>query len=89
MLSCCIRMSNLREVYLRKIVLVAVLSGLAIPARAQSMQVYGKTGYLGEYELSSIVSEQVANGRKEYSGPLAVKHVGLHPRRSEGNDRSN
>ena len=41
------------------------------------MQVYGKTGYLGEYELSSIVSEQFANGRKEYSGPLAVKHVGL------------
>ena len=41
------------------------------------MQVYGKTGYLGEYELGSIVSEQVANGRKEYSGPLAVKHVGL------------
>ena len=41
------------------------------------MQVYGKTGYLGEYELSSIVSEQVANGSKEYSGPLAVKHVGL------------
>jgi hypothetical protein len=70
-------MSNLREVYLRKIVLVAVLSSLAIPARAQSMQVYGKTGYLGEYELSSIVSEQVANGRKEYSGPLAVKHVDL------------
>ena len=41
------------------------------------MQVYGKTGYRGEYELSSIVSEQVANGRKEYSGPLAMKHVGL------------
>ena len=52
------------------------------------MQVFGKTGYLGEYELSSIVSEQVANGRKEYSGPLAVKHV-VHPRRSKGNDRSN
>ena len=41
------------------------------------MQFYGKTGYLGEYELSGIVSEQVANGRKEYSGPLTVKHVGL------------
>jgi len=70
-------MSNLGEVFLRKVVLVAVLSALAIPARAQSMQVYGKTGYLGEYELSSIVSEQVASGRKEYSGPLTVKHVGL------------
>ena len=63
-------MSNIREVFLRTVVLVAVLSALAIPARAQSMQVYGKTGYLGEYELSSIVSEQVANGIKEYSGPL-------------------
>jgi hypothetical protein len=43
------------------------------------MQVYGKTGYLGEYELSSIVSEQVANGRKEYSGPLAVKQSACAP----------
>ena len=41
------------------------------------MQLYGKTGYLGEYELGGIVSEQIANGRKEYSGSLAVKHVGL------------
>jgi hypothetical protein len=57
--------------------LVAVFSALAIPAGAQSMQVFGKAGYLGEYELSSIVSEQVASGKKEYSGPLAVKHVGL------------
>ena len=70
-------MRNLREVFLRKVVLVAVISALAIPARAQSMQVYGTTGHLGEYDLSSIVSEQVANGRKEYSGPLAVRHVGL------------
>jgi len=53
----------LREACLRTVVLVAVVSALAMPAKAQSMQVYGKTGYLGEYELSSIVSEQVANGR--------------------------
>ena len=67
----------IREVLLRKVALVAVLSALTIPARAQFMQVYGKSGYLGEYELSSIVFEQVASGKKEYSGPLAVKHVGL------------
>ena len=49
--SRCVRMSNLlREVSLRKVVLVAVLSALAIPARAQSMQVYGKTeGTSGSY----------------------------------------
>ena len=75
---------------LRTVVLVAVLSALAIPARAQSMQVYGKTGYLGEYELSGSVSEQTANGRKEYSGPLGGEARWLvHSRRSEGNDRSN
>jgi hypothetical protein len=67
----------LREAFLRAVVLVAVVSALAIPARAQSMQVYGKTGYLGEYDLSGTVFEQFANGRKEYSGPLAGKHVGV------------
>ena len=67
----------LREAFVRTFVLVAVLSAFAIPARAQSTQVYGKTGYLGEYDLNSTVSEQFANGRKEYSGLLAVKHVGL------------
>jgi hypothetical protein len=41
------------------------------------VQVYGKTGYLGEYGLSGTVSEQIASGIKAYSGPLAVKHVGL------------
>ena len=67
----------LRQAFLRTVVLVAVVSPLATPAKAQSMQVYGKTGYLGEYDLSGTVSEQFANGIKEYSGPLAVKHVGL------------
>ena len=67
----------LREAFLRTLVLVAVVSVLTIPARAQSMEVHGKTGYLGEYDLSGTVSEQIANGIKEYSGPLAVKHVGL------------
>ena len=67
----------LRQAFLRTVVLVAVVSPLATPAKAQSMQVYGKTGYLGEYDLSGTISEQFANGIKEYSGPLAVKHVGL------------
>jgi ABC-type sugar transport system substrate-binding protein len=67
----------LREAFLRTLVLVAVVSVLAMPAKAQSMQVYGKTGYLSEYDLSGTVSQHLANGIKEYSGPLAVKHVGL------------
>ena len=75
---------------MRAFVLVPVLSALAIPARAQSMQIYGKTGYLGEYELSSTVSEQVSNGTKRIFGAVGCEACRLvHPRRSEGNDRSN
>jgi hypothetical protein len=31
----------------------------------------------GEYELIGSVSEQDLNGKKEFSGPLTVRHVGL------------
>lgn len=32
---------------------------------------------LRQYELSGSVSEQDLNGKKEFSGPLTVRHVGL------------
>ena len=50
---------------------------LAVPARAEPLQIHGTTGYAGEYELSGSVSEQDLNGKKEFSGPLIVRHVGL------------
>jgi hypothetical protein len=48
-----------------------------VPARAEPLQIHGTTGYAGEYELSGNVSEQDLNGKKEFSGPLTVRHVGL------------
>ena len=42
------------------------------------MQVYGTTGYLGEFELSSIVSEQTLVGV-----PGWMKHVGCAPERKK------
>ena len=53
------------------------LSILAVPTRAEPLQIHGTTGYAGEYELSASVSEQDLNGKKEFSGPLTVRHVGL------------
>jgi hypothetical protein len=50
---------------------------LAVPARAERLQIHGTTGYAGEYELSGSASEQDLNGKKEFSGPLTVRHVGL------------
>jgi len=48
-----------------------------VPARAESLQIHGTTGYASEYELISSVTEQNLNGKREFSGPLTVKHIGL------------
>ena len=54
-----------------------VLGLLPTPAGAQSLQVIGYSGYLGEWELTATVTERISSRTKEYSGPLTMKHVGL------------
>ena len=53
-----------------------LLSALAAPASAQSLQVIGYSGYLGEWELTATVTEIVSGRAGEYSGPVTMKHVG-------------
>jgi hypothetical protein len=50
---------------------------LAPCAHAQSLQVTGQAGVLGEWELSAKVAETTTNGRQEFVGPMVLKHVGL------------
>ena len=54
-----------------------VLSVLATPAAAQSLQVIGYSGHLGEWELTAVVTEGTSSRTKEFSGPLTMKHIGL------------
>jgi len=58
---------------------VSFLLALSVagPAHAEPLQIHGTTGYASEYELSGNVSERDLNGKKEFSGPLIVRHVGL------------
>jgi hypothetical protein len=35
------------------------------------------SGYLGEWELTATVTETASGRKKEYSGPLTMKHVGV------------
>jgi hypothetical protein len=57
---------------------VLILLGVvATPAGAQSLQVIGYSGYLGEWELTATVTEKISSRPKEYSGPLMMRHVGL------------
>ena len=54
-----------------------ILGVLATPAGAQSLQIVGYSGYLGEWELTATVTETTSGNIKEYSGPLTMKHVGV------------
>ncbi len=54
-----------------------VLGILPTLASAQPLQVTGYSGYLGEWELTATVTETASGPRKEYSGPLTMRHVGL------------
>lgn len=62
---------------MRTLLLLIVFSALAAPAGAQSLQVIGYSGYLGEWELTATVTETAVGDLKQYSGPLTMKHVGL------------
>jgi hypothetical protein len=57
--------------------LLFALGAVAAPASAQSLQVIGYSGYLGEWELTATVTEKARLWSKEFSGPLSMKHVGI------------
>ncbi len=58
-------------------VLLLALMLPAASAGANSLEVVGYSGYLGEWELTATVSEDGATTPKGYAGPLSMKHVGL------------
>lgn len=59
----------------RAVLLALILP--AAPAGADSLQLAGYSGYLGEWELTAALTEDGSTTPKGYSGPLAMKHVGL------------
>jgi hypothetical protein len=59
------------------LLLLFVTSALAAPAQAQSLQVVGYAGVLGEWELTATVTETAGMWRREFTGPLSMKHVGI------------
>ena len=59
----------------RTILRLMLLGALATPAGAQSLQVFGYAGVLGEWELTASVTGN--DGSKDYSGPLTMTHVGI------------
>jgi hypothetical protein len=61
----------------RALLLLFVAGALAAPAQAESLQVVGYAGVLGEWELTATVTENARLLSREFSGPLSMKHVGI------------
>jgi hypothetical protein len=54
-----------------------VLSALSLPAQAQSLEVIGYAGVLGEWELAGTVTQAADSRNGEFSGPVTMTHVGI------------
>jgi hypothetical protein len=54
-----------------------VLSLMAAPVGANSLQIVGYSGYLGEWELTATVKEDDTTAPRKYSGQFSMKHIGL------------
>jgi hypothetical protein len=72
-----IRRPKLCKKIVRALLLLSALGALAAPAQAESLQVVGYAGLLGEWELTATVTEKARLWAKEFSGPLSMKHVGI------------
>jgi hypothetical protein len=63
--------------FVRSFVLTTVLVALVTTAGGQSRQVIGYAGVLGEWELIATVTENASWWTREFTGPLAMTHVGI------------
>jgi hypothetical protein len=61
----------------RALSLAIALAALATAAQAQTHEVIGYAGDLGEWELTATVVEKTSSLTKEYAGPLTMTHVGI------------
>lgn len=50
---------------------------LTVPAHAGDVAVTGRAGYLSEWEVTGKAHATTIGQRKEFAGPLVMKHVGL------------
>ena len=62
---------------MRAFCLAVMLGAVAGPAGAQSLEVFGYAGVLGEWELTATVTANASRRTKDFSGPVTMTHVGL------------
>ena len=63
--------------YVVRALVALIVSALGVPAQAETRQVIGYAGVLGEWELTATVTENASWLASEFSGPLMLKHTGV------------
>jgi hypothetical protein len=57
--------------------MISVVAGsLATTANAESVEMTGYAGVLGEWELTASLTATASDQAKEFVGPLKMRHVG-------------
>jgi|SRR4051812_2152194 len=69
---------------MRAVLLFCLATALAPNAYAQALKVSGQLGVLGEWELSATLSREPAAGKRQFSGPLTLKHSQDGPEEKAG-----
>jgi hypothetical protein len=62
---------------MRTIILVPLVAILGTSGQAQPLQINGKFGFLGEYELSATITRVTSGSERSFIGPMTIRHVGL------------
>ncbi len=52
------------------------VTGLGAAVRAETLELTGYAGVLGEWEITASVTPTGAAGKKEFGGPMKMRHVG-------------
>ena len=60
----------------RALLVALLVAGLVPMARAETLELIGQSGVLGEWELTSDVTATDGGRTKEFVGPLKMRHVG-------------
>jgi hypothetical protein len=65
----------MRSIFVATVFLLIILNAATQPAAAETLEVLGQVGVLGEWELTANIT--ATGTRKQFSGPLVMKHVGI------------
>src|SRR5687768_8509255 len=57
--------------------LLFLMPSVTLAAEAETLQVLGQAGVLGEWEITALMSSTEIGPRRQFAGPVLMKHVGM------------